>query len=84
MANDMQFFLTSPFIIFALWSSRKQPWKRNMGLALLGILLVIFTAIPTVLGVVKDYPFSSLLMNGADPDSQMDYFMEFYIVPWCR
>ena len=84
MANDMQFFLTSPFIIFALWSSRHQPWKSNMGLALLGILLVVFTAIPTILGIVNDYPFSSLLMNGANPDSQTDYFMEFYIVPWCR
>jgi len=84
MANDMQFFLTSPFIIFALWSSRRQPWKRNMGLALLGILLVIFTAIPTVLGVVKDYPFSPMLMNGADPSAMGDYMMNFYVVPWCR
>ena len=84
MANDMQFFLTSPFIIFALWSSRRQPWKRNMGLALLGLLLVIFTAIPTVLGFVKDYPFSPMLMNGADPSSMGDYMMNFYVVPWCR
>lgn len=84
MANDMQFFLTSPFIIFALWSSRRQPWKRNMGLALLGMLLVIFTAIPTVLGVVKDYPFSPMLMNGADPTAMGDYMMNFYVVPWCR
>ena len=84
MANDMQFFLTSPFIIFALWSSRRQPWKRNIGLALLGILLVIFTAIPTVLAVVKDYPFSLQIMNGANPDNLLDYFPEFYIVPWCR
>ena len=84
MANDMQFFLTSPFIIFALWSSRRQPWKRNMGLALLGILLVVFTAIPTVLGFVKDYPFSPMLMNGADTSAILDYFSNFYIVPWCR
>ena len=84
MANDMQFFLTSPFIIFALWSSRNQPWKRNIGLALLGILLVIFTAIPTVIGVVEDYPFSPMLMNGADPNSMGDYMYNFYVVPWCR
>ena len=84
MANDMQFFLTSPFIIFALWSSRRQPWKRNIGLALLAILLVIFTAIPTVIGVVKDYPFSPMLMNGADPNGMGDYMMNFYVVPWCR
>ena len=82
MPNDMQFFLVSTFIIFALWSSRRQPWRRNFGLALLGILLVIFTAIPTVLGIVHDYPFSQILTNGANPDS--DYFKEFYIVPWCR
>jgi len=55
-----------------------------MGLALLGILLVIFTAIPTVLGVVKDYPFSPMLMNGADPSIAGDYMMNFYVVPWCR
>ena len=84
MANDMQFFLTSPFIIFALWSSRHQPWKRNMGLALLGLLLVIFTAIPTVLGVVKDYPFSPMLFNGVDQSIAGDYMMNFYVVPWCR
>ena len=84
MATEMQFFLTSPFIIFALWNSRHQPWKRNMGLALLGILLLIFTAIPSVLGVVKDYPFSTLIMNGANPDNTADYFGEFYVVPWCR
>ena len=84
MGNDMQFFLTSPFIIYALWSSRRQPWNRNIGLALLGLLLVIFTAIPTVLGFVNDYPFSPMLMNGADPNSAAKYMVDFYIVPWCR
>ena len=84
MASDMQFFLTSPFIIFPLWSSRRQPWKRNMGLALLGLLLFIFTAIPTALAIVNDFPFSPVLLNGANPDNAADYMMEFYVVPWCR
>ena len=81
MPNDMQFFLASTFIIFALWSSKQQPWRRNFGLALLGILLVIFTAIPTVLGIVNNYPFSSFLSNGANV---AEYMGDFYIVPWCR
>jgi len=84
MANDMQFFLTSPFIIYALWKSRRQPWNRNMGLAILGTLVIIFTAIPTVLSIVNDYPFSTLVMNGANPDNLTKWGTEFYVVPWCR
>ena len=34
LANDMQFFLTSPIIIFALWK------HRTLGLTLLSTLLV--------------------------------------------
>ena len=76
MANDMQFFLTSPFIIFALWK------KPKLGLGLLGLLLTVFTAIPTVLGVVRDWPFSPMLAaGGADIGA---YMADFYIVPWCR
>ena len=37
LANDMQFFLTSPIIIFALWK------HRNVGLGLLVTLLVTQT-----------------------------------------
>ena len=85
MGNDMQFFLTSPFIIYALWSSRRQPWTRNLGIGLLGLLTIIFTAIPTILTAVNDFPFSPMLMNGADPvNAQGKYMIEFYIVPWCR
>ena len=78
MANDMQFFLTSPFIIFALWKN------RNIGLGLLAGLLVIFTAIPTALGFIEEWGFSPALLAGADQARQGDYMMEFYIVPWCR
>ena len=85
MGNDMQFFLTSPFIIYALWRSRNRPWTRNLGICLLGLLTIIFTAIPTILTAVNDFPFSPLLMNGADPvNAPGKYMMEFYIVPWCR
>ena len=55
-----------------------------MGLALLGLLLLIFTAIPTALAIVNDFPFSPVLLNGANPDNAADYMMEFYVVPWCR
>ena len=76
MANDMQFFLTSPFIIFALWK------KPKLGLGLLGLLLTAFTAIPTALGVLRDWPFSPMLSaGGADIGA---YMADFYIVPWCR
>lgn len=78
MANDMQFFITSPFIIFALWKN------RTFGLGLLAVLLTIFTAIPTVLGFLEDWPFNPMLAAGADPARGFDYMLEFYIVPWCR
>ena len=55
-----------------------------MGLAILGTLVIIFTAIPTVLSIVNDYPFSTLVMNGANPDNLTKWGMEFYVVPWCR
>jgi hypothetical protein len=75
MANDMQFFLTSPFIIYALWKNHR------VGLGLLGSLLLIFTVIPTVLSFVNDYPFGPLFFGGGN---QEEYMMEFYVVPWCR
>ena len=78
MANDMQFFLTSPFIIFALWKN------RNLGLGLLAGLLVIFTAIPTALGFIEEWGFSPVVLGGADPARATDYMFEFYMVPWCR
>ena len=39
LANDMQFFLTSPIIIFALWR------HRTVGLGLLATLLVLLILI---------------------------------------
>ena len=77
MANDMQFFLVSPIIIFALWK-----W-RVPGLSLLGILLAIFTAIPIALGIVNDYPFTESIMGGGNTDI-IAYMEDFYVVPWCR
>ena len=67
LANDMQFFLTSPIIIFALWK------HRTLGLTLLSTLLVwpptprankinlqvTFTVIPVVLGFVNNWGFST-------------------------
>jgi len=77
MANDMQFFLVSPIIIFALWKGRVP------GLSLLGILLAIFTAIPIALGIVNDYPFTESIMGGGNTDI-IAYMEDFYVVPWCR
>ena len=76
MANDMQFFLTTPFII---WALRK---NRVLGCSVLGSLLVIFTIIPTVLGYINDWPFSSIILAGGSPAQNWNY--EFYVVPWCR
>merc|ERR1719481_23846 len=76
MANDMQFFILSPFVIYALWRSKK------FGLGLLGSLLIIFTFIPTLLGASNDWGLSPVFPAGGN--QQGDYMMEFYVVPWCR
>ena len=79
LANDMQFFLTSPIIIFALWKHRK------VGLGLLATLLVAlsplnslqmlfqvsFTVIPTVLGFVNNWGFSTQVHLHFQPDCQL-------------
>merc|ERR550517_1016746 len=77
LANDMQFFLTSPIIIFALWK------HRTIGLSLLATLLVSFTVIPTVLGFVNNWGFSTQILAGGNPNME-GYFDQFYVVPWCR
>ena len=74
----MQFFLTSPFIIYALWKN------RTLGLGLLGALLVTFTAIPIALGYMRDWGFSPIFIAGGDPTTATEYMFDFYIVPWCR
>ena len=67
----MQFFLTSPIIIFALWKHRTvgvallttllvhQTAKKNKDTTDQSIKQVTFTVIPTVLGFTNDWGFSS-------------------------
>jgi hypothetical protein len=79
LANDMQFFLTTPFIIFAMWKNDR------LGLGLLATLLVIFTAIPTALGFINDWGFSTIIpAGGTIVTAKTNYMEDFYVVPWCR
>jgi hypothetical protein len=79
----MQFFLTTPFIIFAMWKSTR------LGIGLLSTLLVIFTAIPMALGFIDDWGFTAVHVGGGNVLTTQtpfhnDYMMNFYVVPWCR
>jgi hypothetical protein len=83
LANDMQFFVTTPFIIFAMWKSTR------LGVGLLSTLLVIFTAIPTALAFIDDWGFTTVYVGGGNPLTsptpfQNAFFWDFYVLPWCR
>ena len=78
MANDMQFFIFSPIILWTLWRHEK------VGLILSGLLTIVATAIPFALAWTQDYPFSPSLPAGAPEEATQGYMTDFYIVPWCR
>ena len=77
LANDMQFFVVSPLIIFPLWK-----WPR-IGLVVGGAFVAVSTAIPMILAGMHDYPFSMSCCE-SDYETAMNYFFKFYIVPWAR
>ena len=77
LANDMQFFLISPIILYPLW---KFPF---FGLAAAFAWLVAGTVIPMVIVSTKDFPLT-LTLSTLTPNPDSTYFTDFYIVPWCR
>ena len=77
LANDMQFFVISPLIIYPLWK-----WPRA-GLVIGSLFVVAATVTPMALVWQNDFPFSMSCCN-TDFELQGKYFYNFYIVPWTR
>jgi peptidoglycan/LPS O-acetylase OafA/YrhL len=74
LANDMQFFLISPLIIYPIW--RYNLYGVGVGF----LWLVAGTIIPMVIVGVNNFPLSvSFLTN-----ETLGYYFDFYVVPWCR
>ncbi|XP_023337485.1 nose resistant to fluoxetine protein 6 isoform X2 [Eurytemora carolleeae] len=76
MANDMQFFIISPIFIYAMW---KMPIA---GLIISSAGLLAGTIIPMVIVWKRGFPISVGFLSATS--GGIEYFMDFYIVPWCR
>ena len=74
LANDMQFFIISPLILYPLWRS------PLFGLGACFIGLLVGTVIPMVIVYLNNFPLSISFMTS----QSYDYFFDFYVVPWCR
>ena len=77
LANDMQFFLISPIILYPLWKS------PLIGLSAAFLWLVAATVIPMVIVSAKDLSLT-LALSMLNVNTNSTYFTDFYIVPWCR
>ena len=75
MANDMQFFIIAPPIIWLVWRYKK------IGLVVIGSLIAMACAIPTTLTYKNGYaPIPSF----QGPESGDLNFFNFYYRPWMR
>ncbi|XP_021346367.1 nose resistant to fluoxetine protein 6-like, partial [Mizuhopecten yessoensis] len=79
LANDMQFYVVSPLLLVPLYFSKKIGFVVNI-LALLGITIAT--------GVISGHYGLLPTMMSTDAAAMMakfnHYFMDYYIVPWCR
>jgi peptidoglycan/LPS O-acetylase OafA/YrhL len=74
LANDMQFFIISPLVLYPLWKYPKIGFPA-------GILWLVFgTIVPMVIVYINDFPLSVSFMTY----QSLDYFFDFYVTPWCR
>jgi len=74
LANDMQFFLISPLIIYPIW--RYPAFGLGAGI----LWLIAGTIIPIMIVYFNDFPLSVSFMTG----ETFSYYSNFYVVPWCR
>uniref|UniRef100_A0A7M4F514 Nose resistant-to-fluoxetine protein N-terminal domain-containing protein n=1 Tax=Crocodylus porosus TaxID=8502 RepID=A0A7M4F514_CROPO len=76
LANDFQFYLTTPLVIFLYTRSKR-------GLILLGIILLLATS--TVTGLLSAF-FRLPITSPSDmrEKATMMYFTEYYTKPYCR
>jgi len=72
LANDFQFFIISPPIIWFLW---KFP---IVGLVLSGLLTLAATCVPLALAWVNEWGFNGFFEN------RDEYYTEFYYMPYAR
>ena len=77
LANDMQFFLISPLLLYPLWKS------PLFGLSATFLWLVVATVLPMVIVSVNDLSLT-LSLSMLNVNTNSTYFTNFYIVPWCR
>ncbi|XP_062571306.1 nose resistant to fluoxetine protein 6-like [Saccostrea cucullata] len=78
LANDMQFFILSPFIIIPLYYSK---WIGGM----IGTSLLFGSWVAT--GIISNYyqlPASMLEQLTHPQSMQSDYFNIYYVKPYCR
>ena len=79
LANDMQFFLVAPIIVFLIWKIKR------VGLVVSGLLALASALVPA--GLTYKYGWGAQSgLQGVVPDSEQekDYFNWNYIKPWCR
>ena len=73
LANDMQFYIISPLLIFPMW---KFPM---VGMVLSTFWLIAATISPLLIAYYKELGFGMSLSLDV-----VQYVYEFYFVPWCR
>ncbi|XP_070194277.1 nose resistant to fluoxetine protein 6-like [Littorina saxatilis] len=77
LSNDMQFYVISPLIFVPLFF-----WRRvGVVLACLWLLAAMVTA--GVISKVNNFP-PSIGMSATNIAASPDYFLDFYIKPYCR
>ena len=79
LANDMQFFVVAPIIVYLIWKI------KNIGLVVAGLLALLSALVPAGLTYKNGWGAQSGL-EGVVPESEIekDYFNWNYIKPWCR
>lgn len=77
LANDMQFYLISPLLIYPLWRWGMYGviWVAMIGLASFGITINVF--------VTKHYNPTVFALR-QDPDFGVGFMKDYYTTPWCR
>ncbi|CAG7819852.1 unnamed protein product [Allacma fusca] len=73
LANDMQFYLLSPLVIYPLWR-----WKR-IGFGILAVLSIASVVIPT--WIIADKRLPPTLTASIDLKT---YMADIYLKPWTR
>lgn len=77
-AVDMQIYLITPIIIFALYKGRK------FGFPVIGALFVLTITLTAYFTAVNNYPAIPYISNVVPLDLMNEYYAAIYIKPYCR